>query len=145
MKVRYGKLSIIKTIIIILAFVCISLVVLCIVRNNMFSPEKHDKIRFTSEEVSFISGYLGVDLNKSNIDEATFSHAKDSVFIFYISNIEIDNINSKFEKLYESKDEISFQSPNNSNIKCIFNKNSNTATIRVEEYNSELYKIIKKD
>ncbi|WP_295076530.1 hypothetical protein [Ruminococcus sp.] len=145
MKQPFGKHIPLKiTLLILGSIVIVLLVIITIVNNKSLSPEFYEKDSFNSEEITSISNYIYVDPNKVSIDKGTFSHAKDSVFIFYLSNIQINDINSYFEKMYESKNDIIYQAKKNQNIKCILNDNTNTATIRVEEYNSDLYSIFKK-
>ena len=145
MKHLFGKHFPLKiTMLILASSAIIILVIITILNNKSFSPEFYEKDSFNSEEITSISKYIYVDPNKVSIDKGTFSHAKDSVFIFYLSNIQINDINSHFEKLYESKNDITYKAKKNQNIKCILNNNTDTATIRVEEYNSDLYSILKK-
>ena len=118
MKHLFGKHFPLKiTMLILASSAIIILVIITILNNKSFSPEFYEKDSFNSEEITSISNYIYVDPNKVSIDKGTFSHAKDSVFIFYLSNIQINDINSHFEKLYESKNDITYKAKKNQNIK----------------------------
>lgn len=90
-----------------------------------------------------ITSNIYIDCNKVSVDKITFSHAKDTIFVFYISNIEKQDIESNYIKISESTNEINYQACKDFKIKCILNTQTNTAIVKMEDYNKELYKMIK--
>lgn len=65
------------------------------------------------------------------------------MFVFYISNIDKQDIDSNYIKMFESTNEITYQASKEFKIKCILNTQTNAAIIKMEEYNEELYKMIR--
>ncbi|MBO5319676.1 MAG: hypothetical protein J6B01_07735 [Ruminococcus sp.] len=108
-----------------------------------FKAETYEKKSFTSGDMSIITSNIYIDCNKVDVDKITFSHAQDTMFVFYISNIDKQDIDSNYIKMFESTNEITYQASKDFKIKCILNIQTNTAIIKMEEYNEELYKMIR--
>lgn len=108
-----------------------------------FKAETYEKNSFTSGDISIITSNIYIDCNKVNVDKITFSHAQDTMFVFYISNIDRQDIDSNYIKMSESTNEITYQASKDFKIRCILNIQTNTAIVKMEEYNEELYKMIR--
>lgn len=128
---------------IIVIIVLLSLVTYFILVNCSFKVETYEKKSFSSSETALITSNIYIDCNKVSVDKITFSHAKDTIFVFYISNIEKQDIESNYIKIFESTNEINYQACKDFKINCILNTQTNTAIVKMEEYNKELYKMIK--
>lgn len=138
MKNLFCKNSSIFFAIVVLFFViCFSLI------KYSFKAETYEKNSFTSGDISIITSNIYIDCNKVNVDKITFSHAQDTMFVFYISNIDRQDIDSNYIKMSESTNEITYQASKNFKIRCILNIQTNTAIVKMEEYNEELYKMIR--
>ena len=108
-----------------------------------FKGETYEKSSFTSDDISIITSNIYIACNKVNVDKITFSHAQDTMFVFYISNIDKQDIDSNYIKTSESTNEITYQASKNFKIRCILNTQTNTAIVKMEEYNEELYEMIR--
>jgi len=117
--------------------------VLFVIYNSLFNPETYEKSSFTEKEIKTISDCIYIDSDNVTVDKVSFSHAKDSVFVFYISGIQADDIISQYEKISEASGEITCRAKNNTSIKCVLDTESNSAVIKLEEYNDKLYKMMK--
>lgn len=129
--------------VLIIVIVLLSWVTYSTLINSSFKAETYEKNSFSSSEISLITSNIYIDCNKVSVDKITFSHAQDTMFVFYISNIENQDIGSNYIKTFESTNEINYQACKDFNIKCILNTQTNTAIVKMEEYNAEMYKMIK--
>lgn len=108
-----------------------------------FKAETYEKNSFSSSDISLITSNIYIDCNEVSVDKISFSHAQDTMFVFYISNIDKQDIDSNYIKIYESTNEITYQASKDFKIRCILNTQTNTAIVKMEEYNAEMYKMIK--
>lgn len=135
-----------KTYIVFLIVVVIILLVLIInVFKYTYAPVSLEKKRFSEKETKVIYEVLNIHPNQANIDKLTFSHAKDSLFIIYISNLDLSSLKLNYTK-YDSYDSETYYRKNDDfNINCILNESNQkyTAVFRIEHYNEYLYNMVK--
>lgn len=136
----FGKLK--KTAIILIVLLMIVLIFILAVKFS-FNTQYYEKSTFTQEELNIISSVISVDCNNIDIKKITFSHAKDSLFVMYISEIQQSDLDINYVKINDNFDEALYESMDNQNIECILDNNQNTAVIRIKEFNDVLYNMVK--
>ena len=142
MKHRFGNLKILCVIVFIMS--CMLFIIWIMVSNSSFNTQYYEKTCFTDEDISFVASYININCEKSEIERMTFSHAKDALFVIYISNISKEDIEKNFSFIYrDSNNETVYSSNSNNNIKCYLSSDQNSAKIRIENYNEQLYKLVK--
>ncbi|MCI7803679.1 MAG: hypothetical protein MR503_01195 [Oscillospiraceae bacterium] len=89
-----------KIVMIISSMIVMLLVAFLLLQKHSFAPESYTKYDFNSEELKTISDYIDININEASIENGTFSHAKDSLFVFQISNIKLSDIESQYKMQY---------------------------------------------
>lgn len=110
-----------------------------------YTPVFIEKENFSITETEMIYEVLALQTHQAHIDKLTFSHAQDTLFIIYISNLESSSIMLNYSEYDSYGFETYYKQNNNPNIKCILYENDekHTAIFRIECYNENLYDVIK--
>lgn len=132
-------------IIIIIVVVVLFLAIFIALIKHSFKAETYEKTSFSSSDISLITSNIYIDCNEVSVDKISFSHAQNTMFVFYISNIDKQDIESNYIKLFESTNEATYKASKNFKIRCTLNTQTNTAIVKMEEYNSAMYKMIKEN
>ena len=136
-----------KRIILIILCLFAAVILLIIGLKLSFRPESITEENFSEKDKEKISEQLHIDCQNASIEKATFSHAKDSVFVFYISDIEKEDIDGiYYNEVYQpaaNPEKIFYDSSENIDISCILDTDTNTAEVKLTAYDDVLYKVLK--
>ena len=98
--------------------------------KRSFEPEFYEKTDFTAKEAQLVSEYIHINCDADDIERATFSHAHDSVFLFYLRDIDTADIDESFYENEPHRD-------------VTIDEQTGEVKVRFENYDSKLYKMIK--
>lgn len=113
----------------------------------------YEKSSFTEDEIKVISKVVDYELNDKNIKKIIYTHSKDTVFLIYVFDMQINTTNSSYTLISEDSVGSDIEGnavrgseyKNKNNKLFCFNYYDNGKYITyftLYDYNDELYKII---
>ncbi len=129
---------------ILLTLIIILLLFILLIKYT-YKPTISEKTNFSENETKQICDLLDVHSDKVNIDKLTLSHAKDTLFMIYISNLILEDIVPKYSEYEIQDNKTHCIKTDNHNIECILYKENgkDIAVFRLEYFNDNLYDMVK--
>ena len=116
--------------------------------DSLFRPLFYEKTRFNDNDLRIIADNIHIDCTDAKVEKVTFSHAKDSVFHIYLSDVKYENIDLNYYDIIERSETenniLCYKRSENIDVVCILDTETNTAEIELDKYDDGLFKMIKK-